>query len=163
MDVDEKIAKGIEERNPIALTFENEIVGILNLEEKYEPNKQQWVKRIFGTTDPKHPGVKEVFSRHKVLLGGPITLLKRPTVPFSRYHLTTKESRILFKAKGWRTVVGFQTRNAPHIGHEYVQKTALTFVDGIFINPVIGKKKHGDFKDEIILDSYQALIDHYYL
>ena len=163
LDVDEKIAKRFEESNPIALSFENEIVGILNLVEKYEYNKKQWVERVFGTTDSKHPGVKEVFSRNKVLLGGPITLLKRPAVPFSRYHLTPKESRILFKAKGWRTVVGFQTRNAPHIGHEYVQKTALTFVDGIFINPVIGKKKHGDFKDEVILDSYQSLIDHYYL
>ncbi|MFQ6118704.1 MAG: sulfate adenylyltransferase, partial [Methanosarcinales archaeon] len=163
LDVGEKIAKRYEERNPIVLTFENEIVGILNLEEKYEYNKKQWAEKVFGTTDSKHPGVKEVFSRHEILLGGPITLLKRPAVSFSRYHLTPKESRILFKAKGWRTVVGFQTRNAPHIGHEYVQKTALTFVDGIFINPVIGKKKQGDFKDEVILESYQALIDHYYL
>ncbi len=163
LDVTEKIAKRLEEGSPIALTFNNEIVGILNLEEKYECDKKQWAERVFGTTDPKHPGVKEVLSQHEVLLGGPIALLKRPTVPFSNYHLTPKESRILFKAKGWRTVVGFQTRNAPHIGHEYVQKTALTFVDGIFINPVIGKKKQGDFKDEVILESYQTLIDHYYL
>jgi len=163
LDVDGKTAAGYEAGNPIALIFENELVGILNLEEKYEFNKQQWAESVFGTKDPKHPGVKEVFSRNEVLLGGPITLLKRPTVPFSKYHLTPKESRILFKFKGWRTIVGFQTRNAPHIGHEYVQKTALTFVDGIFINPVIGKKKPGDFKDKIILDAYQSLIDHYYL
>jgi sulfate adenylyltransferase len=60
-------------------------------------------------------------------------------------------------------IVGFQTRNVPHIGHEYVQKTALTFADGLFINPVIGKKKPGDFKDEVILQSYEALMEHYYL
>jgi sulfate adenylyltransferase len=59
--------------------------------------------------------------------------------------------------------VGFQTRNVPHLGHEYVQKTALTFVDGIFINPVIGRKKPGDFKDEVILAAYEALIRNYYL
>jgi sulfate adenylyltransferase len=60
-------------------------------------------------------------------------------------------------------MVGFQTRNIPHLGHEYVQKTALTFVDGLFINPVIGKKKSGDFKDEVILEAYEALIRNYYL
>ena len=163
LDVDGKTTKGFEEQSPIALTFTNEPVAILDLEEKYECNKRHWAEKVFGTEDPKHPGVKRVFSRQKVLLGGPITLLKRPSVHFPRYHLTPKETRILFKAKGWRTVVGFQTRNPPHIGHEYVQKTALTFVDGIFINPVIGKKKSGDFKDEVILASYQALIDHYYL
>ena len=70
---------------------------------------------------------------------------------------------VLFKEKGWRDIVAFQTRNPPHIGHEYVQKAALTFVDGIFINPIMGRKKKGDFKDEVILNSYKALIDHYYL
>ncbi len=69
----------------------------------------------------------------------------------------------MFEEKGWKTVVGFQTRNPPHLGHEYVQKTALAFVDGVFINPVIGKKKAGDFKDEVILQSYDALMKNYYL
>jgi sulfate adenylyltransferase len=82
---------------------------------------------------------------------------------FSEYTLSPKETRILFKEKGWKEVVAFQTRNPPHIGHEYVQKTALTFTDGLFINPIIGKKKAGDFRDEVILASYDALIKHYYL
>jgi sulfate adenylyltransferase len=64
---------------------------------------------------------------------------------------------------GWRSVAGFQTRNAPHIGHEYIQKTSLAFVDGLFINPLIGRKKAGDFKDDVIIDSYEALIKNYYL
>jgi len=60
-------------------------------------------------------------------------------------------------------VVGFQTRNVPHLGHEYVQKTALTFVDGILVNPVLGRKKPGDFRDEVIIEAYQELLSHYYL
>ena len=59
-------------------------------------------------------------------------------------------------------MIAFQTRNAPHIGHEYVQKTALAFADGIFINPVIGKKKAGDFTDRAIIESYKTLVEHYY-
>jgi sulfate adenylyltransferase len=70
---------------------------------------------------------------------------------------------VLFNTKGWHTVVGFQTRNVPHLGHEYVQKTALTFVDGLFINPVIGRKKAGDFKDAVILAAYEELVQHYYV
>ena len=98
-----------------------------------------------------------------LLVGGKITLVREMETPFSKYNLRPVETRVLFKEKGWRTVVGFQTRNAPHLGHEYVQKTALTFVDGVFINPVIGRKKRGDFRDEVILEAYNVLIEHYYL
>jgi sulfate adenylyltransferase len=98
-----------------------------------------------------------------ILLAGPLDLLAVSPTPFDRYKLSPKETRILFKEKGWKTGVAFQTRNTPHIGHEYVQKTALTFTDGIFVNPVIGRKKKGDFKDEVILASYDELIKHYYL
>jgi sulfate adenylyltransferase len=76
--------------------------------------------------------------------------------------MSPSETRVLFKKMGWETVVAFQTRNVPHVGHEYVQKAALTVTDGLFINPVIGKKKKGDFSDEAIIASYRALIEHYY-
>ena len=99
----------------------------------------------------------------QLLVGGNISLLKSKNREFDEYNLTPRETRILFKEKGWREIVAFQTRNPPHIGHEYVQKTALTFVDGLFINPIIGKKKSGDFKDEVILSSYGTLMKYYYL
>ena len=76
--------------------------------------------------------------------------------------MSPKETRVLFGERGWINVIAFQTRNAPHIGHEYLQKTALAFADGIFINPVIGKKKSGDFTDEVIIETYQALVNNYY-
>ncbi|MFW9780624.1 MAG: sulfate adenylyltransferase [Candidatus Heimdallarchaeota archaeon] len=163
LDIREKQAAKYEKGARIALSYRDEIIGICDIEDKFLPDKKQWAKMVFGTTDTAHPGVDRVFKKEKTLVGGAIRLLKHPPVPFPERRLTPKETRVLFKSKGWRTVVGFQTRNAPHIGHEYVQKAALTFVDGIFINPVIGKKKKGDFKDEVILKSYQTLIDHYYL
>jgi sulfate adenylyltransferase len=96
-------------------------------------------------------------------IGGNIILLENEKREFDEYNLTPRETRILFREKGWGEIVAFQTRNPPHLGHEYVQKTALTFVDGILINPIIGKKKPGDFKDEVIIKSYQSLMKHYYL
>jgi sulfate adenylyltransferase len=128
----------------------------------YGYDRQEYATRVFGTDDRQHPGVAHVFDLGEVLLGGTITLLGEVESPFADYRLTPRETRVLFEAKGWRTVVGFQTRNVPHLGHEYVQKTALTFVDGIFLNPVIGRKKAGDFKDELILGAYEALVRHYY-
>ncbi len=138
-------------------------VAILHLEEKYEYDKEDLAESVFLTRDKAHPGVAKVAGMKDVLLAGPVDLLEVSPTPFDRYKLSPKETRILFKEKGWKTVVGFQTRNTPHIGHEYVQKTALTFTDGIFVNPVIGRKKKGDFKDEVILASYEELIRNYYL
>lgn len=137
--------------------------ALMEIQEVFPLDKEKHAEKVYGTPDTSHPGVAATMSRGDWLLGGPVWLLERRETPFSRFNLTPRETRVLFKEKGWRQVVGFQTRNVPHLGHEYVQKTALTFVDGIFINPVIGKKKSGDFKDEVILDSYQTLIDNYYL
>ncbi len=138
-------------------------VAVLRLAEKYTYDKGDAAEKTFGTRDAAHPGVAKVMAMGDVLLAGPVDLLDLVPTPYDRYKLSPKETRVLFKEKGWRTIVGFQTRNTPHNGHEYLQKAALTFTDGIFINPVIGRKKKGDFKDEVILASYEELIRHYYL
>ena len=138
-------------------------LAILHLQEKYGFDKGETAEKVFGTRDAAHPGVAKVLKMKDVLLAGPIDLIEITPTPFDRWKLAPKETRVLFEAKGWKTVVGFQTRNTPHLGHEYVQKAALTFTDGLFINPVIGRKKKGDFKDEIILASYEEAIRRYYV
>ena len=164
LDVDRETAGGLRTGAEVALVNEaDEPVALLALEEKYGYDRTEMSEKVFGTADPAHPGVAKVMGMKDVLLAGKVDLVTLAPTPFDRWKLSPRETRVLFKAKGWRTVVGFQTRNTPHIGHEYVQKAALTFTDGIFINPVIGKKKKGDFKDEVILASYEELIRHYYL
>jgi sulfate adenylyltransferase len=164
LDVDKDKAASFKTGKDVLLTDEaGEIVAVLHLEEKYEYDGELMARSVFQTTDAAHPGVARVMGMKDVLLGGKIDLVKEMSTPFARYKLSPRETRVLFKEKGWRTIVGFQTRNTPHIGHEYVQKAALTFTDGLFINPVIGKKKKGDYKDEVILASYEELIKHYYL
>jgi sulfate adenylyltransferase len=164
LDVDRGTAGGLKAGQEILLRAEDSrAVALLRLEETYGFDKVETAEKVFGTSDPAHPGVAKVMAMKDVLLAGPVDLIEVAPTPFDRWKLSPKETRVLFREKGWRTVVGFQTRNTPHIGHEYVQKAALTFTDGIFINPVIGKKKKGDFKDEVILASYEELIRHYYL
>ena len=164
LDVDSKTAKKFKHADNILLKDESgNIIALLTVWDAYNYDKTEYAKSVFGTDDARHPGVKKVMGMKDMLLGGAVDLVQEPENPFSRYTLHPKETRILFKEKGWVDIAGFQTRNIPHVGHEYVQKTALSFVDGIFINPVIGRKKPGDFKDEVILEAYDALIKHYYL
>ena len=164
LDVSPQEFSGVQGGDTIFLTDPHKMpVALVNVEEVYRYDKRDFALNVYGTADPAHPGVAKTFAMKDLLIGGKITLIQRSFDEFQRYRLTPVETRFLFKEKGWRTVVGFQTRNIPHLGHEYVQKTALTFVDGLFINPVIGKKKTGDFKDEVILEAYDALIRYYYL
>lgn len=164
LDVDRETADRLKPGQEVALMAEGrQPVALLTVEDRYTYDKEKFSLRVYGTTDPKHPGVARVLQMKEVLLGGRVDLIDLLPTPYDRYRLSPRETRILFKEKGWKTVVGFQTRNTPHLGHEYVQKTALTFTDGLFINPVIGRKKKGDFKDEVILASYEELIRHYYL
>jgi len=164
LDVDKESADSMNPGQEVGLMSENgQAVAVMTVEDKYTYDKEEFSRKIYGTTDPKHPGVARVLQMKEVLLGGRINLIDLQPTPYDQFRLLPKETRFLFKEKGWKTVVGFQTRNTPHLGHEYVQKTALTFTDGIFINPVIGRKKKGDFKDEVIIASYEELIRRYYL
>jgi sulfate adenylyltransferase len=162
LDISKEKALEISNKDEAVLIFNNKDVAIINIEEIYNYDKKELAKNVYQTLDEKHPGVLKVFNMKEYLLGGKIGLINEYENPFPKYNLRPMETRILFKEKGWRTVVGFQTRNTPHLGHEYIQKAALTFTDGLFINPVIGRKKKGDFRDDVILKAYEALIKNYY-
>ncbi len=162
LDVDPEDIIGVNEGDDIALYYRGEPLAIMRVEEIYGWNKKEYAMKVFKTTDPNHPGVAKTFKRRELLIGGSIDLLKDPPEPFENIRLWPKETRVLFEARGWKRIAAFQTRNVPHMGHEYVQKAALTFTDGLFINPLVGWKKPGDYRDEVIVKAYKALIEHYY-
>jgi sulfate adenylyltransferase len=147
----------------IAIAHRGRPMAVLHVADIHPLNRHEYALGSFGTRDEAHPGVQRVARMHDLLVGGRVELFDPIPDPYSTYRLSPAETRVLFRLRGWRTVVGFQTRNVPHIGHEYVQKTAMTFADGLFINPVIGRKKAGDFKDEVILAAYSTLVEHYFL
>ncbi|MFX1237246.1 MAG: sulfate adenylyltransferase [Promethearchaeota archaeon] len=139
-----------------------EPLAIMEVQDLYKYDKKEYANKVYGTLDNNHPGVHSIINMEEILIGGDIFLLNEPKTSFPNLNLKPLETRVLFKEKKWDRVVAFQTRNPPHIGHEYVQKAGLTYVDGLFINPVIGKKKSGDFLDEVIINAYQALLKEYY-
>ncbi|MCK4271206.1 sulfate adenylyltransferase [bacterium] len=161
--VEEPQAENLKEGQTIVLTDGGKApLALLHLQEKYKFDKIEIARGVFGTDEEKHPGVRMLFDNPDVFLAGEVDLLEDIRTPYERYDLSPKETRYLFQQKGWDTVVAFQTRNPPHRAHEYIQKCALEICDGLFINPVIGRKKPGDFTDELILKAYQTLIDDFY-
>ena len=137
-------------------------LAIMEVKEVYPWDKQQAAQAVFGTTDDDHPGVRSFYERGDYLLGGAVELIDNSRGPYAKFNLFPAETRALFEQRGWRTICAFQTRNVPHRGHEELQKTVLGLVDGLFIQPVIGKKKPGDFRDDVILATYEASINNYY-
>src|SRR5919107_2092158 len=147
----------------LATKENNEKFAILHVEEVYSFDKIACARSIYQTDDIKHPGVEKMVNMKDRLVGGKVDVIRRlEQSPLRKYRMTPAETRAEISRKGWKTVVGFQTRNVPHVAHEMLQKAALNLYDGLFVNPLIGKKKQGDFKDELILSTYLALIDGYY-
>ncbi len=163
LDITKKQSEKIKIGDCVILTSDSgQPISLLRVNDIYGYNKKLFAEKIYGTLDRSHPGVDKIFKQGDSLIGGDIFLINELPAIFPELDLKPNETRKIFKERNWGKIVAFQTRNPPHKGHEYVQKTALTLADGLFINPVIGKKKKGDFIDEVIIRSYQELIKEYY-
>lgn len=163
LDVDKETATKMKDSRDVALAVNGRSFAVMHVEEVYNFDKKAAAGGVYGTTDEKHPGVAKTFSLKEFLVGGKIDYFKRPEeTPVRRYRKTPKETREIFEKAGWKTIVGFQTRNVPHVAHEMLQKASLNIHDGLFVNPLIGKKKSGDYKDEVIVSAYETLIKNYY-
>ncbi|BBN99773.1 sulfate adenylyltransferase [Sporolactobacillus terrae] len=165
LPVTEDAAERVSIGEKVKLTYQGEVYGTIEITEKYHPDKENEARKVYLTNDTAHPGVKRLYERGDVYLSGPIELIKRSKRPaeFANDFLDPAETRRLFDRKGWKTIVGFQTRNPIHRAHEHIQKTALETVDGLFINPLVGETKKDDIPADIRLRSYHALIDNYYV
>ena len=164
LDANEELAKKVKDSSQVALRNDGQIFGVMQVEDLYKFDKTESAKSVFQTDDPSHPGFNKFVTMQDILIAGEVKTVS--TTPNNKFledlRLTPAESRKKIEDRGWKSTVAFQTRNVPHVAHEMLQKAALNIYDGLFINPLIGKKKVGDFKDDVILNSYMVLIDNYY-
>ena len=152
--IGEEVALVDSEQNP---------VGIMKITDIYPYDQEAEAKAVYLTTDLAHPGVKRLYEQESLLLGGEIFVFDPPNPEqFKEYYYLPEETRRIFQEKGWKTIVGFQTRNPIHRAHEYIQKCALEIVDALFLNPLVGATKQDDIPSDIRMKSYEILLANYY-
>jgi sulfate adenylyltransferase len=164
LSVAEAVAAPLKEGSLVRLDdAKGRFVGVLQLTQKYHYDKKQEALHVYRTNEEKHPGVNVVYNQGAVNLAGAIWLLQRdPHSKFPLYQIDPAESRSLFREKGWKTIVGFQTRNPIHRAHEYIIKCALEVVDGLFLHPLVGATKEDDIPADVRMRCYEIMLEHYF-
>ncbi len=158
LDVDKQCASAIRNVEIVNLEFDGELVGRIKPSDFYSCDRALVARKIFGTDDPEHPGVRHFFGLKDTFIGGNVELIKRAQFDISADELSPADTKRIFQDKGWRRIVGFQTRNVPHRAHEYLLRVALEHSDGLFVQPLVGRKRSGDYVPKAIVRGYRALI-----
>lgn len=164
LSVDESVAEPLKEGEWVRLNDrDGRFIGVLELTQKYRYNKAHEAINVYRTDEEKHPGVAVVYQQGSINLAGPVWLLERDPHPlFPTYQVDPIQSRTAFQERGWKTIVGFQTRNPIHRAHEYIQKCALETVDGLFLHPLVGATKSDDIPADVRMRCYEIMIEHYF-
>ncbi len=162
--VAEDVGKSLRTGERVALQEESgQAVAILKVKEAFQYDRELEARLVFQTTEQTHPGVAYLTSRGDWLVGGPVEVFRRPNRGnFSKYRLAPVDTRPIIADRGWKTVVGFQTRNPVHRAHEYIQKTALEIVDGLLLHPIAGETKSDDISLEVRMRCYEVLLENYF-
>jgi sulfate adenylyltransferase len=147
----------------VALASEDgTLLAVLDVAEVFAYDARHEAELCFRTTEEAHPGVARLYGQPGQYLAGDVTVFERPRPSFPELALDPEQTRAAFGERGWKRVVGFQTRNPIHRAHEYVTKAALEVVDGILVHPLVGETKGDDVPAAVRVDCYHALLDNYY-
>jgi len=162
--VGEDVARRLRAGSPAALVdAEGRLWGTLLVSDVFERDVRKEALAVYGTDDPKHPGVATTLAGEHWLVGGDVRVLPLPKdLPFAENRLTPRALRARILERGWRRVAGFQTRNPIHRAHEHLTKLALELCDGLVVHPLVGETKGDDVPASVRFRVYETLLDRYY-
>jgi sulfate adenylyltransferase len=139
-------------------------LAVMDIESRYQPDKQAEVLGVYGTKDMAHPGVRYVLNQmHDTYIGGTIHQLQlEARHDFKDYRYTPAELKQVFKDKGWDKVVAFQTRNPMHRVHfELVKRAHEATGAPVLVHPVVGMTREGDIDYITRVRTYQVVCETY--
>src|SRR5712671_264452 len=146
----------------VALFLGDQPVGILEVASAFRTSHDLEARGVYGTDEEAHPGVRVLKASGQWVISGTVVALEHPTSGFPEYDLTPAQVRAVKADRGWKTMVGFQTRNPVHRAHEYLQKVALESVDGLLLHPLVGETKSDDIPASVRMSCYGALLRGYF-
>ena len=162
LDITIEEAKRLKGHPNVCLIYNEMEVGELYIESIFTCDKDEVSNKVYGTKAIEHPGVRFFKNGGDWFIGGPVRLTNRVQTRFSTYELMPIQVREIIKKNNWDTIAGFQTRNVPHRAHEYLQRVSLEHVDGLFLQPLVGRKKKGDYTPDAVIKGYQTLIHNFF-
>ena len=147
----------------------NPVIAIQDIEAIEELTDDQLTaitEKVYRTTDKDHPGAATFLSLGKVVISGPIQVLNYSYFrdEFADTFRTAVEIRNEIAKRGWKSVVGFQTRNPMHRAHEELCKMAQEAVnaDGVLIHMLLGKLKPGDIPAPVRDAAIRKMVELYF-
>jgi sulfate adenylyltransferase len=156
-------AKAYEGKQVALADEDGNLLAVMDVQEAFEYDKRDEGRLAYGTEEEAHPGVAAVYAQGDMLIGGPVRLFRRQQhTEFLEHRRDPRETRAAFAERGWKRIVGFQTRNPVHRAHEYIQKCALETVDAILLHPLVGATKDDDIPAPVRMKCYEVLLRDYY-
>ena len=161
-DVSKKNIKNFESKDTVSLIFNKKEVGFLKPKDIFICNKKEVAKKVYGFAENNHLGVKKFYDTGEFFVSGKVKIFKKKEIDFLNLDHTPNKIKKIIKQNKWKTTIGFQTRNIPHLGHEFIHRRMLDKYDGLIINPLVGERKKNDFTIRAIVKSYKTLINKFY-
>ena len=166
LSAEKALADSIHVEEEVALVDgeSGEILAIMEVTEKYAPDKTLECEHVYRTNDSAHPGVKKVLEQGEINLAGRVTCLSEGEYPknYPDLYIRPAQARAMFLENGWSSVAAFQTRNPMHRAHHELTLRAAKEVEAnLLIHPVVGVTKPGDLDHYTRVRCYEHVLEQY--
>ncbi len=143
----------------LLLTYKGQELALLEVEDKWEPNKVSEAQGCYGTTSLEHPAVRMIAMERKCFyLGGTLKGLELPT----RVFPCKTPAEVRSGLPHGEDVVAFQCRNPIHRAHYELFTRALHAQNVsenavVLVHPTCGPTQQDDIPGAVRFETYERL------